>query len=287
MPVTVEVTREEPFKYYGQIVNRGLENDVVFASPVIKLQPNGQSFKKLVTVKTYLDGDVTDIESYRVLHGTQNYEDKIVWQDITHASSIDSEQKEVTVQIDKFSFLTVVKRLTSFPIETISSLLNLFPFTYTLSVLFKVNPYSPSRAELSFVFKQRDIYRELFYGTHQNCALDQLKEDGFQELCFNGSQDPSYPVYNQENLEISVDLGEDYQLQESSLVLSDKTVFRIKVEPSVWRSTGHVIPLPLQGTGASEFRILCGRVNVRGEHGHFNDGSFCELGKYFHRITQC
>ena len=281
-PVTIKITLEEPFRHYGQIVSKGLENDVIFASPIIRLQPNGQQFKKAVSVKTRLRGDMGNIDSYRILHGTQDGEGKIHWEDVTHASKIDLEQKEVTVQIDKFSLVAALMRLTFFPLERVASLLNLLSFKYTMSVLFKNNHPLTPYGELSFVFMKQDIYRERFYSKHVHCALKQLKQDGFKEVCFSVAQESSYPVYDNEYLEVSVHLGEDYKLTES-----DQNVFGFNVDSSLWQSAGHVVKLSLQGVGSSDVRIVCGRVNLRGQYGHSRDGSFSDSGERLVHIMQC
>ena len=273
-PLTIKITLEEPLRHYGQIVNKGLENDVIFASPIINLQPNNQLFKKAVAVTACLSGDIGDIDSYSILHGEQNGEGKICWEDVTHNAKIDVEQKEVTVEVGKFSLLAFLRRLTLIPLQSIASLLNIVSFKYIMSVLFK-NNYPLPGGELSFVFMKQDIYREWFSSEQIHCALVQLKHDGFEELCFNVEQDSSYPVYNSEYLQVSVHVGDDYKLAKS-----DQSGFWFHVDLSVWRSTGHVIKMPLQASGARDVRILCGRVNILGQHGHSCDGSFCELREF-------
>ena len=263
-PVSVKMTLESPVKHYGLIVQKGLENDVMFAAPVIHLQPNGHLFKKPVTLTTRLrtmEGGLVREEGLLVLHGTEARDGKISWQDITQKSIISVANKEVSIKIKRFSFIEILWTLTPIRFREIVSRFNLMPINYTMSVLFNKN--SPHH-ELALVFMSQDVFHE-----NDASALVQLRNDGFELMCSaEGPKDK--PIYNSESLRISVRLGEDYKLAKNQQSSVDVTV-----ESRVWWSTGHVIRLPLEAI--KDVRILCGRIVVQG---HTSEYTFCEQGKY-------
>ena len=270
--LTIEITLEKPFAHYDMIVKNGLENDVIFIAPVINLLPNGQVFKQSVTVTTKLTiGKEASLGDVLILHGVQAKDAKIFWQDITHKSKIDLEKKEMKVEIEGFSRIAALLRLTSILTKNIITRLNLIGFNYTLSVLFKDNhPYTPF-GELALVFMSHDVYRESCFREHPSSALMQLKENGFEELCSTDRLE-SNRIYNSESLKVSVLLGKDYKLTDGQLESID-----FIVESSTWWSTGHVVKLSLKGT--DRVRILCGRIGIEGQYGHRLLETFCELGK--------
>ena len=81
-PVYISITLEDPVKFYGLIVQKGLENDIVFASPVVTLHPNGLLFTKPVTLTTKIKMDKRS-DCLLVLHGTEVTDGKISWLDIS------------------------------------------------------------------------------------------------------------------------------------------------------------------------------------------------------------
>ena len=275
-PVKMKITVDDPFKHYGLIVQKGLQNDVIFGAPIINLQPNGQLFQKLVSVTVKLDvwkKNCTD--KIIILHGTKAGGGEIFWQDISHSSRINLQKGELKVEVNHFSFIAVLRLLKTTWILTkdILARLNLSAFNYTLTILFKENrPHSRS-GELAFAFMSQDIYNEDFYREHDDSALMQLKLNGFEELCSkNGGKSQS--VYNNENLDVSVSLGDhpDYQLANAR-----HKELRVTVDSAVWWSTGHVVKLPLQSD--KEVRILCGKISVRGQYGHASEYHFSQNGK--------
>ena len=274
-PLTIKITVEEPSKHYGLIVRKGLQNDVAFGAPIIDLQPNGQLFQKPVIVRTKLDaGEANCTIKFIILHGTKAENGKVIWQDVSHNSKFDEEKSEVRVEIDRFSLIAVLRLLRSTLILTkdIVSRFNLLSFNYTLTVLFKANHPHSRYGELALVFMSQDICHEEYYREHDNSALMQLKRDRFQELCSKDGRG-SNNIYNKENLDVFVHLGEDYQLADT---LQDGSL-AVSVDSPVWWSTGLVIKLPLQGSG--EVRILCGRIRVHGQYGHASEYHFCEKGE--------
>ncbi|KAJ7393460.1 hypothetical protein OS493_006438 [Desmophyllum pertusum] len=124
----------------------------------------------------------------------------------------------------------------------------------------------------------QDSYQEPLYREHEDSALMQLKRDGFEELGSKVEQESGY-IYNEENLTVSIQLGEDYKL------VNNQQERVVTVESPVWWSTGHVIRVPLQGSSA-DVKILCGRVTVHGQHGHVLEDHFSQsdLCGYMRRL---
>ena len=270
--LTIKITLEKPSTHCNMIVKNGLENDVMFIAPVVNLQPNGQVFKKPVTVTTRLTIDRKASPSdVLILHGAQGRDGKIVWQDITHKSNIDFEKKEMKVEIEGFSRITALLKLTSIFTKNIITRLNLIGFHYTLLVLFKDNHPQAPFGELALVFMSHDAYHEKCYREHPSSVLVQLKGNKFEELCSIDRTEGSR-VYNNEILKVSVRLGQDYKLTEGQSESTDLTV-----ESSTWWSTGHVVKLSLESF--DDVRVLCGRIGVEGQYGHVLEETFCELGK--------
>ncbi|XP_078373923.1 uncharacterized protein LOC144657462 [Oculina patagonica] len=268
---TIKVKLEEPYKYCGLLVQRGLENDVIFQTPIINCQPNGQIFKKPVTLTTAFDNEKGKSNgALLVLHGKTTPEGRIFWEDITHDSKFDLEKRELKVEITQFSLIAVLLRLTWVHAKEVVTRLNFMSFKYTLSMLFKSNhQYSPFD-ELAVVFMSQDTYQEQFYREHDQSALMQLRSCGFEELSSNIGQERNF-IYNKESLTMSIQLGEDYKPANNQ-----QECITFAVDSSVWWSTGHVIKLPLQGS-STDAKILCGRIAVQGEHGHVRDDHFCQL----------
>ncbi|KAJ7393461.1 hypothetical protein OS493_006440 [Desmophyllum pertusum] len=263
--VTIKLTLEEPYTYCGLIVHHGLENDVIFGAPIINCQPNGQKFKKHVTLTVALDNEKEKAtDALIVLHGTPTNDGKLFWEDITHNSQFDLEKEELQVEINQFSLIAVLLRLTWVQAKEIVTRFNLVSFKYTLSVLFKSNHQQSSFDELALAFMSQDSYKEPLYREHKDSALMQLKSDGFEELGSIVEQESGY-IYNQESLTVSIELGEDYKP-----VNNQQECIEFTVESSVWWSTGHVIRVTLQGSSAAakSRKILCGKVAVHGQNGH-------------------
>ena len=274
-PVNIKLKLQEPLKCYGLILNHGLENDLIFVAPIINCQPNGHTFKKHVTLTIALDRyeKETSTEALLVLHGTPAIDGRIFWEDVTRGSKFNLEKKELKVEIAQFSLIAVLLRLTWVHTKEIVTRLNLISFKYTLLVLFKSNHQHSPFEDLALVFMSQDIYQEQFYREHDDSALVQLKNDGFEELASNVRQEINY-IYNKESLTVSFQLGEDYK------PANDKQQsITFTVDSSVWWSTGHVLLLPLQASG-TDAKILCGRIVVRGQHGHVREDHFCQQGEF-------
>ena len=273
-PVNIKLKLQEPQNYYGLILNHGLQNDLIFVAPIISCQPNGQTFKKHVTLTTALDRyeKETSTEALLVLHGTPATNGRIVWEDVTRDSKFDLAKEELKVEIAQFSLISVLLRLTWVPTKEIVTRLNLMSFQYKLLVLFKSNQPSPFK-DLALVFMSQDIYQEQFYRERDDSALVQLKSDGFEELASNVGQEINY-IYNKESLTVSFQLGEDYKPADDK-----QQSITFVVDSSVWWSTGYVLKLPLQASGADP-KILRGRIVVRGQHGHVREDHFCQQGEF-------
>ena len=265
-PVHINITLEDPVKYYGLIVQKGLENDIVFASPVLTLHPNGHLFNKPVTlttkIKIHEGGD-----GLLVLHGTEARDGKISWLDISQKSITNVEKKELNVEIERFSLIWNLMTLTRIHTKAIVSRLNLSPFNYTMSVLFKTNSFDH---ELALVFMSQDIFHEPYYKEHDASALVQLSKDGFK-LVRSADGPTDKRIFNSESLQVSVRLGEDYKL-----TTNQPSSWKVVVESHVWWNTGHVIRIPMEAN--KDVRILCGKIRVEGEHGHNSAYQFCEQG---------
>ena len=273
-PVAIKLILEETYKYCSLLVNHGLQNDLKFGAPIINCQPNGQMFKKHVKFVIAVDSErENSIEAFIVLHGTPSEGGKIHWEDVTRNSKFDLENKELSVNIDHFSLIAVLVRLAWFQTKEIATRLNLISFKYMLSVLSKRSRPNLPYYELAFVFMSQDIFREQFYREHDNCALMKLKSDGFEELCCNVRMESGF-IYNNENLQISVQLGEDYKPASDQ---QERITF--VVDSSVWWSTGHVVKLSLQASG-TDAKLLCGRIVIEGQHGHVEEDHFCQQGEF-------
>ena len=270
--LAIKIVLEKPSTHCDMIVKNGLQNEVMFITPVVNLQPNSLEFRKPVTLQTKL---TTETDAFRpsdvlVLHGTLAIDGNVVWEDITDQSTIDLENKELKVQIFRFSLLAVLLRLTSILAKDVVNRLNLLGFNYTMSVLFKDNhPYSPL-GELALVFMSHDAYHEKCYREHPSSVLMQLKGNGYEKLC-SIDRPESNRIYNNENLKVSLLLGSDYKLTDGEL---ESTV---EVDSSTWWSTGHAIKWSLTGTDGG--RILCGKIGIEGQNGHILEETFCELGE--------
>ena len=275
--VTIKLKLEEPFMHWGPIVKHGLENDVIFATPIINCQPNGQTFQKNVTLTIAFKNrkGQSHAGDLLVLHGTPNTVGRVLWEDITHNSKFHSKEKELNVEITGFSLIAVLLRLTWVQAKEIVTRLNFIPFKYNLSVLFKSDHQHSSLDELALVFMSQDIYQEQFYREHDDSALMQLRSNGFEELGCNVVQESNNYIYNKETLTLTIQLGEDYKP-----AISQQECIKFTVDSSVWWSTGHVIKVPIQGSSA-DAKILCGRITVQGELGHIQESHFCQLGKFY------
>lgn len=267
-PVYVNIALEDPVKYYGLIVQKRLENEIMFASPIVTLHPNGHLFQKPVTLTTKIKPIDKGNERLLVLHGTEGRDGKISWLDISQNSVTNVTKKEVSIEIERFSLIWNLWKLTQIRTKEIVSRLNLSPFTYTMSVLFKENSFEH---ELALVFMSQDIFHEPYYKEHDASALVQLSKDGFK-LLHSADGPTDKQIFNGENLQVSVRLGEDYKLATNQLSSRD-----VIVKSHVWWSTGHVIRIPM--VAIKDVRILCGKVSVEGEHGHNGAYQFCEQGR--------
>ena len=272
-PVTIKLKMKEPHKYCCLLVHHGLENDVMFCTPIINCQPNGQIFKKCVTLTIALGIEKEkSTDALLVLHGTPTAEERIIWEEITDNSKVDLVKKELKVEITRFSLIAVLLRL-CIQVKQIATRLNLISFKYTLLVLFKSNDQHSPYDELALIFISQDIYQETFYREHDDSALVQLKRDGFEELGSKSGHERNF-IYNKETLVVSIHLGEDYKP-----VNNQKECITFAVDSSIWWSTGHVVKLPLQGSSA-DVKVLCGRITIQGQYGHVREEHFCQMGEF-------
>ena len=272
-PVSVKITLEDPSKYYGLIVQRDLENDVMFGTPIINLEPNGHVFKKPVTVTTKLKIHDFKCDDVVILHGTEAGDGTITWYDITQNATINETNTEVVIEIGHFSLITALvklQKLTLILTKDIVYRFNLLPFSYIMSVLVNKNSV---HEELALLFVSQDVYNEQFYREHESSALVQLKAEGFRELHVRSfDSQGEQRVYNSESLQVSVCLGKDYKLADSK-----QGDIAVTVNSGVWWNTGEVFRLPLEWS--KDVRILCGTITVQGSFGHRSERHFCEIGK--------
>lgn len=265
-PVTISAAFEDPFSYYRLIVQKGLENDVVFAAPIIKLRPNGQVFKipvKLTTKFTVSDFKKTDVI---VLLGTEG-KNGISWEDVTRYSNIDEACQEVTTEMEHFTTRWVLVR-TLIGLKHIGYWLTSTSFHYTLSVLMKK---SDKGGILNLVFLSQDVYNQEFYREHSDTsALVQLKRNGFKELHLTsiGSQHDKC-VYNNEKLQVSIRLEENYKLVGTAEL-------QITVQSDVWWGRGHVKEMNLDRI--SDISVVRGTITIQTERGHGCSMHFGESG---------
>ena len=75
-------------------------------------------------------------------------------------------------------------------------------------------------------------------------------------------------IYHNETLQLEIRIGEDYELEEST---------ELNVQSSVWWNTGQVVRLPLKPN--QDVRSLCGTVTVQGKNGHISTWHFSEEGE--------
>ena len=271
--LTVYVTLEDPSKYYGQFVLRDLENDVMFGTPIISLEPSGHLFKKPLTliITFNMNFDWNDV---LILHGSKSGGEKITWQDVTQNSKINKTNTEVIIEIEHFSIIAILCRLSRTTLRCtrdILSRLNLVAFNYTLSVLLKKSNTSV-HDELALLFVSQDVYHEQFFKEDEtSSALVQLKEDGFVELHVHCSQEEKN-IYNSETLQVDVHLEGGYKLADST---HESTSFTVHCYD--WWREGKVIRIPLEWD--KDVRSLCGKVSVRGEYGHTSERHFNEQGR--------
>ena len=265
---------EDPSKYYGLIVRRDLENDVMFGASVINIEPSGHYFKKPLTLATKVESRFRCHDVF-ILHGFKARDGNITWHDITHNSRIDQANAGVDIEIYHFSLIAILLRLgrsTLLCTKDIISRLNLVPFNYTLSVLLKSNP-SSVHDELALLFVSQDVYYEKFYREDEtSSALMQLKKDEFKELHVRSiASEEGKSIYNNETLQIKIRLGEDYKLankEQESICLT--------VNSYDWWHEGKVMRIPLEWK--KDVRSLCGEVTVTGEYGHTSERHFRERG---------
>lgn len=271
-PVSVQVTKEDPSKYYGLILQRNLENDVRLCAPILKLQPRGCRFRKPVTLSTTYSIHDCRCEDFLILHGTKERDGEITWQDLTQNASIEKTfaSVRVTIEIKGFSIIAAFLRLSVIRTKDIVTRFNLLAFSFAMTAL-----VSSQKDELVLLFVSQDVYNETFYRNHESSALVQLKAQGFTEVHVRsiGEQDEKR-IYNSEKLQVSICLGEDYKFLDG-----ESYNFHFAVESYVWWNTGHIIKLSLGNT--RDVRILCGKISIEGQYGHRSQKHFCETGRLF------
>ena len=277
-PVSVSITLEHPSKYYGLLVQKDLEKDVIFGAPAINLRPDGFFFKKPVTLITKFDIQGWKFSDVLILHGKEAGLRKTTWKDITHSAKTDEASQEVIVELNHFSRIVVFLRKTRIRAKDFVSRLNLRAFHYTLLVLRRGGSLSEKvlnevEDELALLFVSEDVYHEQFYKLNKNSALVQLEKDQFVKLHVTRSETPERRrISNNENLKVDIHVGEDYKLVDGQ---QESTQFR--VQASIWWNAGKVVRLSLKSK--KDVRSLCGAITVQGECGHISTWHFSEEGK--------
>lgn len=222
IPVSVSVTLEHPFKYYGLLVQKDLEKDVMFGAPIIDLRPNGCFFKKPVTLITKFEIQGWKSSDVLILHGTEAGLGKNTWEDITHSAKTDEASQEVIIELNHFSRIVVLLRKTRIRAIDIASRLNLHAFHYRLLVLRRGSSLSEKlrnevEDELALLFVSEDVYHEQFYKLQKNSALVQLEKDQFVKLHVTRNETlERRRISNNENLKVDIHVGEDYKLVSSN-----------------------------------------------------------------------
>ena len=271
----VNASLEDPSKYYGQFVDKDLENVFKFGAPIFSLEPGGTLFKKplTMTIKLNIKFNWDDVI---ILHGSKTSCEKITWQDITQYSNFDRANTEVNIALEHFSIIAILYRLvrsTLLRTKDIVSRLNVLAFKYTLSVFLKKSSLSSVNDELALLFVSEDVYHDQFFregGT--SSALKQLQREGFVELHVCSSWDEK-SVYNNETLLVNVILGQDYKLVDFHQETTSLTVCSCD-----WWHEGKVMRIPLEWN--KDVRSLCGKVSVLGEYGHTSERHFSEGGRF-------
>lgn len=278
-PVSVSITLEHPSKYYGLLVQKDLEKDVIFGAPAINLRPDGFFFKKPVTLITKFDIQSWKFSDVLILHGKEAGLRKTTWKDITHSAKTDEASQEVIIELNHFSRIVVFLRKTRIRAKDFVSRLNLHAFHYTLLVLRRGGSLSEKvlnevEDELALLFVSEDVYHEQFYKLNKNSALVQLEKDQFVKLHVTRSETPERRrISNNENLKVDIHVGEDYKLVDGQ---QESTQF--SVQASIWWNVGKVVRLSLKSK--KDVRSLCGAIAVQGEYGHISTWHFTEQGNY-------
>lgn len=267
-PVRISAAFEDPLRYYRLIVQKDLENDVVFAAPIIRLRPSGQVFKIPVKLTTKFTMSVSKKTDVIVLHGTEG-RDRISWQDVTHYSNIDEASEEVTTEMEHFTVRLVLVRRTLICLKSIAYWLTSFSFHYTLSVLMKK---SDKGSKLNLVLMSQDVYNEEFYREHSDkSALVQLKRKGFKELHVPSiDRQHDKCVYNNEELQVSIRLEENHKLV-------DTEERRITVQSAVWWARGHVEEVNIDRN--IDISVVRGNIKIQRESGQDFSIHFGESGE--------
>ena len=269
--VFVNITSEDPSKYYGLILQKDLENDAIFGAPIINLHPTGHVFKKPITLVTKLKIKNFPKENMLILQGTEASDENITWCDITDKSKVDETNSEVTIEIVHFSLIVMLLKLTWIRSKELVSRMNLLAFNYTLSVLLNKDQV---HEQLALLFVSRDVFNEQFYKEDQTSSLVELKAEGFKELHVRPiDEQEEKRIYNTESLKVSVRLGEDYNLADNH-----GGVIEFSVHSHDWWNAGKVIKLPLKWT--KDVRILCGTISVQGVYGHTSKIHFSDASEF-------
>ena len=280
-PVSFSITLENPSKYYGLLVQKDLEKDVMFGAPTINLRPDGFIFKKPVTLITKFEIQGWKFSDVLILHGKEACLGKITWEDITHSAKTDEASQEVIIELNHFSRIVVLLRKTRIRAKDFVSRLNLRAFHYRLLVLRRGGSLSDHEKvrnevedELALLFVSEDVYHEPFYKLQTNSALVQLEKDQFVKLHVTRSETlERRRISNNENLKVDIHVGEDYKLVD---VQQESTQF--SVQASLLWNAGKVVRLSVKSK--KDVRSLCGAITVRGEYGHSSTWHFSEEGDY-------
>ena len=276
----IKVTLEDSAVHYQPFFQANLQNKMIFAAPVIKLEPHGLAFPIPATVRVELDKHKHPDDKVVVLHVVEK-EGKRYWEDVTDKSIFKDGKNEVVIELMNFSFIEILFVEACVQIKHILTKLNILPIEYKLSVFGKHNPRRHPYSDLKLVFMSSDIYNFASYREDKNCSITQLRKEGFEEypcniITFSSDKEA---VYNGEQIEIILSLGRDMKLAGKAENAERR---QLKVDSSIWRSTGYTAHFRLERV--EEIKLISGKIEVKGAQGHHLEAGFHEKGKRFNKL---
>ena len=170
-PVYVRVTKKDPSKYYGLILQKNLENDVRVCAPILKLHPSGYRFIKPATLSVTYGINDFRYEDFLILHGTKGRDGEISWQDVTqNAIEKTSESVRVTIEIKGFSIIAAFLRKCVICIKDIVTRLNVLAFSFTMAVL-----VSAQKNEIALLFVSQEVLQRNFLQKSQEIRFGSVE----------------------------------------------------------------------------------------------------------------
>ena len=244
----IRVTLENPTMHYQLFLQAGLINSVIFAAPVIKLEPHGLAFTTPATVRVKLDKIKHPKDNIVVLHAMDRG-GKRHWEDVTEQSVFEEEGNTVSIRLAHFSYTEVLFVRPWVQVKHILSKLALVSFDYRLTVFAKRDILHPPYSNLALVFMSRDVYHLKVYREDKTSAITLLKNEGFEELGVTDSS-PSNDLYNEgvvshnEGIRIKLyKLGSDMKFAPGT-----NPVESVTVDSTIWRSAGYILKFKLEYT---------------------------------------